>query len=455
MPTRPTTPTSLTTNSEAIETTMRTIAVDWSGMAVRADKKIWVAEAVQGELVFLENGRSREGVAQLLIEWAETDGRLVVGFDFAFSFPAWFLNQKGCDSARELWSLVAMRGEGWLAACQPPFWGRPNKRRPPDIEGQDPFRATDRQVKPVAGTMPKSVFQIGGAGAVGTASIRGMPILERLSAARFSIWPFDPPGWPRAIEIYPRILTGSVRKSSQRDREDYMSKRFGNGPLVARAASSEDAFDAAVSALVMSEHSAELAQLHDLSSEASRLEGAIWSPTSVAPARRDFGSMSSQIGGIREGSARWTWSALSAQRLGRYGERLAHLEFSAHGFDVYVPDVDDRSVDFVVRSATRQFTEVQVKSIRNHGYVFMRKRLFQPHESLYVVLLVFADGRQPDMYLIPSEIWLEVPLRRGFSSRDYGPGHKSEPEWGLDITAKTLAALEEFRFDRVAPRLAR
>jgi hypothetical protein len=54
------------------------------------------------------------------------------------------------------------------------------------------------------------------------------------------------------------------------------------------------------------------------------------------------------------------WSALSAQRLGRCGERLAHLEFSAHGFDVYVPDVDDRSVDFVVRSANRTFTEVQV-----------------------------------------------------------------------------------------------
>ena len=85
----------------------------------------------------------------------------------------------------------------------------------------------------------------------------------------------------------------------------------------------------------------------------------------------------------------------------------------------------------------------------------MRKRLFQPHESLYVVLLVFADGRQPDMYLIPSEIWLEVPLRRGFSSREYGPGHKSEPEWGFDVTAKTLATLEEFRCDRAVPRLAR
>ena len=105
-------------------------------------------------------------------------------------------------------------------------------------------------------------------------------------------------------------------------------------------------------------------------------------------------------GGLQQPSTRLAWSALSTQQLGRYGERLAHLEFAAHGFDVYVPDVDDRSVDFVVRSANRKFIEIQVKSIRHRGYVFMRKRLFQPHADLHVVLLVFANGRQPDMYLI-------------------------------------------------------
>jgi hypothetical protein len=165
--------------------------------------------------------------------------------------------------------------------------------------------------------------------------------------------------------------------------------------------------------------------------------------------------MSNQVGGLQELSTRRIWSALNAQQLGRYGERLAHLEFSAHGFDVYVPDVDDRSVDFVVRSANRKFIEVQVKSLRNRGYVFMRKRLFQPHEDLHVVLLVFADGLQPDIYLIPSMTWLASPLRAGFSSRDYGPGFKSEPEWGLQVTAKTPVLLEEFRFDRAVGQLTR
>lgn len=160
-----------------------------------------------------------------------------------------------------------------------------------------------------------------------------------------------------------------------------------------------------------------------------------------------------QVGGLQESTARQTWSALTAQRLGRYAERLAHLEFSAYGFDVYVPDVDDRSVDFVVRSASRRFIEIQVKSLRQQGYVFMRKRLFRPHEDLHVVLLVFADGRQPDMYLIPSKTWLAEPLPAGFSSRDYRPRLKSEPEWGLQVTAKTRVLLEEFRFDRAAAQL--
>ncbi len=165
--------------------------------------------------------------------------------------------------------------------------------------------------------------------------------------------------------------------------------------------------------------------------------------------------MNSPGGGSEQPSRQHLWTALSTQQLGRYGERLAHLEFSAHGLDVYVPDVDDRSVDFVVRSANRRFIEIQVKSIRDRGYVFMRKRLFQPHADLHVVLLVFVNGRLPDMFLIPSLTWLALPLRAGFSSRDYGTGLKSEPEWGLQITARTLPLLEDFCFDRAVAQLAR
>jgi hypothetical protein len=45
-----------------------------------------------------------------------------------------------------------------------------------------------------------------------------------------------------------------------------------------RAASSEDAFDAAVSALVMWEYRMELAALRERPDRLSRLEGCIWYP---------------------------------------------------------------------------------------------------------------------------------------------------------------------------------
>jgi hypothetical protein len=38
---------------------MRVLAVDWSGKRKRAEEFLWLAEARDGELVSLQNGRSR------------------------------------------------------------------------------------------------------------------------------------------------------------------------------------------------------------------------------------------------------------------------------------------------------------------------------------------------------------------------------------------------------------
>lgn len=57
-------------------------------------------------------------------------------------------------------------------------------------------------------------------------------------------------------------------------------ERFPEQPrdLLERAAGSEDAFDAAVSALVMSEHEAELRALGPPADPADLVEGKIWQP---------------------------------------------------------------------------------------------------------------------------------------------------------------------------------
>jgi hypothetical protein len=172
--------------------------------------------------------------------------------------------------------LAGMRqcADTLMDACEPPFWGRPGTKA--QVLG-DPYRQTEKAL----GARPKSVFQIGGAGAVGTGSLRGMRHLADLAHAGFSIWPFDGPGWPLAVEIYPRLFTPGVVKSRHRARRDYLAQGFPDQPetLRERAAGSGDAFDAAVSALVMAQHVAEFEALPGLKEgDPAWTEGAIWAP---------------------------------------------------------------------------------------------------------------------------------------------------------------------------------
>jgi len=255
----------------------RVIAVDWSGAKKGARKRIWLAEAVDSRLIRLEAGRSREELARHLTEEAERDPELVVGLDFAFSLPAWFLEKYERASAPEFWEVVRERGEAWLKRCEPPFWGRPGTTCP---ELPEHFRATDREVESVGGIRPKSPFQIGGAGAVGTGSLRGMPVLAELRDAGFHVWPFDAPASPLVIEIYPRVLTGPVTKSDAVARGRYAHEFIPDLEMdhLYAMAGSEDAFDAAVSALVMAGLKDSFASLPEVRSDRERREGRIWTP---------------------------------------------------------------------------------------------------------------------------------------------------------------------------------
>jgi hypothetical protein len=259
---------------------MQVVAVDWSGNATNRGQQehIWVGVVRDHRLVVLENGRLRHEVIQLVIEAARRDGSTVVGLDFAFSFPAWFLRAHNLEDVGSVWNLVATDGEEWLRGCRSPFWGRPGTTRPM-LPGH--FRVTDLACKPVAGIAPKSVFQIGGAGAVGTGSIRGMPLLRDLRSAGFGIWPFDPIKPATAIEIYPRALTGPVKKSDPAARWSYLRGWGMPEALRARAEDSEDAFDAAISALRMSRNIGSLTALRPTTDPVTLLEGSIWTPPAI------------------------------------------------------------------------------------------------------------------------------------------------------------------------------
>ncbi|HZP41978.1 MAG TPA: DUF429 domain-containing protein [Candidatus Binatia bacterium] len=258
---------------------LRIIAIDWSGARTGARRKIWAAEAGPHELVHLWHGLDRDAVGDLLVDRAGHDPSLVVGIDFAFSLPRAFLVARGIACAPDLWARAAVEGEAWLARCEPPFWGRRGTRRPGPAAGG--LRRTEEEVARACGTRPKSAFQIGGAGAVGTGSIRGMPLLARLRAAGFSIWPFDAPRLPLVVEIYPRALyRRAVNKSDPRARLAAFDAAAARATPDARAcvARSDDAFDAAVAAVVMARHAAELRALPATADAERRLEGIIWTP---------------------------------------------------------------------------------------------------------------------------------------------------------------------------------
>jgi hypothetical protein len=290
----------------------RVVGVDWSGdQGPGQRRKIWAGVwTAATEKVTLESGRSRSELMEWLIELSRETPRMVVGFDFSFSYPAWFLRELGIASAPEFWQLVADgQGEKWLHRdCEDVrFWGRVGPvrhgKKPEEFRGEHAHRMLRRAetalkvraeisdplaVARIAGIAPKSVFQIGGAGAVGTASLRGMPGLLRLRESGFRIWPFDAPSEkePLVVEIYTRLMTGAVTKSSEAARTAYMKKKRRENALfaglsprvIAKARGSEDAFDALVTALVMTEHRAEFARLRRTKDKVFRMEGQTWVP---------------------------------------------------------------------------------------------------------------------------------------------------------------------------------
>jgi hypothetical protein len=296
--------------SEAVE---RVVGIDWSGRVDAAGQRrhIWAGVWTAGKPVRLEAGRTRAEIAEWLIELANETPRMVVGFDFCFGFPAWFArDEHGAASAPHFWELVEREkhAERWLihAGEDTRFWGRPHKR-PEEFSGEQlhrMLRATDIDCKLVAlipeaerrervkGITPKSVFQVGGAGSVGTASLRGFGVLLRLHEAGFRIWPFDKPSLalkkpkPLVVEMYTRLMTGPVKKSNADARKAYLAKKRKESAdyaklsraVTTRALAGEDAFDALISTMVMAEHRTEFATLPKPRDPLYAVEGWTWAP---------------------------------------------------------------------------------------------------------------------------------------------------------------------------------
>ena len=144
----------------------------------------------------------------------------------------------------------------------------------------------------------------------------------------------------------------------------------------------------------------------------------------------------------------WSRKGLTPQKLGTFCEYYAKMALTSYGMSVYTAEVDDHGIDFVAESKN-SFLKYQVKSVRESTkYVFMRKEHFDVEDaSLYLILILLRDGEHPDMYLSPAAAWRDSDSKL-LVYHAY-EGKKSDPEYGVNLSAKTLPDLQQYRLDKM------
>ena len=100
------------------------------------------------------------------------------------------------------------------------------------------------------------------------------------------------------------------------------------------------------------------------------------------------------------------WSELNKMQLGSYAEYYAKMEFASYGLDVYTSEVDDHGIDFIAKTKSGKFLEIQVKSVCQTKYVFMQKEKWNIEDpNTYLALLLFENDKIKETYLIPAMAW--------------------------------------------------
>lgn len=147
---------------------------------------------------------------------------------------------------------------------------------------------------------------------------------------------------------------------------------------------------------------------------------------------------------------RFRWSKLSHLQVGRYAEHLTTMRFLEAGFQVYTSEVDDRGIDHLVRYAPGRCLEIQVKAVRNRNLTFFEKKhLGKSQEEIElrlksgycVAFLLFEEGVEPDLYLIPGYDFLNP----NDLLREYPADKSVGPNFAISPTKKAQPILDRYR----------
>ncbi len=239
----------------------RFVVVDWSANSTPklGRDSIWIGQLDSSGVESVTNLPTRRSAELLLIELldGEQDTTTLVGVDVSLGYPAGTAAALGAVGTpwSAMWALltrcivdddrnannrfaVAAELNRQLTGTASPFWGCPPSRagehltstKPPDWPALGAFRGTEEVLR-AQGRRPFSSWQLLGAGAVGSQSLLGIPMLERFRrrfGERLHVWPFTtgfrPPVLDRGAivvaEVWPSMHDlgdhdGSVRDAAQ------------------------------------------------------------------------------------------------------------------------------------------------------------------------------------------------------------------------------------------------
>jgi hypothetical protein len=232
----------------------RVLVVDWSAAnlptsATNRANAIWLGchDAEGGAEWHHRTRASASAQIDTLIDTAtEQNQRLLIGFDFAFGYPAGLTPRlTGTDNTRALWHWLATHIEdapdnrnNRFAVAQSinalfpegpgPFWSHPADQHwpglPPIRKGIDyaALGLSEHRAAETATPGAKSPWMLFNPGSVGSQSLLGLPLIHRLcQRPGTAVWPFDPPESLQSAplilaEIYPSLLAGPVAIEANR-----------------------------------------------------------------------------------------------------------------------------------------------------------------------------------------------------------------------------------------------
>ena len=218
------------------------VVVDWSAANVPSPAKpsadaIWMAVARQdGVTVSYHRTRhaAEAALTSLLETEAQTDRRVLAGFDFPFGYPQGFAQRlTGTPDARHVWNWLDThlvdgpdnRSNRFALAATinarfggaGPFWGRPAGLNLPSLPAcklVDHPALGLKERRSVEMLVPRAqpVWKLYTTGSVGSQALTGLPMIARLARrAGCAVWPFDGVDASLVLaEVYPSLLATDV-----------------------------------------------------------------------------------------------------------------------------------------------------------------------------------------------------------------------------------------------------